>query len=107
MAMTGRNDLVDRRREAADGEFERYDMGGETVEDSSGWEYTIPGTEMSRPVFFRNADDPDADSVTGHFRVVFAASDSAEVVEAYAAIRGSEFGTRVPPEPAAASGRAP
>ena len=77
--------LQDLRHQAANAAFEAYNFGsGVTVEETSGWEYDSPGSEMSRKVFYAVDEAPDSDSQMAGFTVVFAGSESAVVVEAYA-----------------------
>jgi hypothetical protein len=94
------SDLLTRRSEAAEAEWQGYDFGPEVVEDASGWESETPGREMSRPVYFRDAEDPDGPTIAGRFVVEFGADDSDEVIGARATIGGNDVGFR--PQSAAA-----
>ena len=88
------------RREAADAEFEGYDFEEYQLEDKSGWEYTS-GTgpaEWTRPLFFADPEDPDAETTTGIFRVAFLPG-TAEVAYVTASINGNDIGHRPEPQP--------
>ena len=93
------DDLQARRHEAADREFETYEFGGAGIGEVDGWAYETPGTEMSRTVWFQNAEDPDGPDLKGHFTVRFAATDSAEIEDAYASLNGNDVGERAAPAP--------
>ena len=97
-------DLQSRRRQAADGEWERYDMGPCMVEAFDGWEWVEPSDEVTRVVYFENSEDPGSDTVRGYFTVRFLDSGSDEVGEAYASLGGCLFGRRVPEETVAPPG---
>jgi len=97
--------LQSRRQEAADGEWRRYDMGGYLAEDADGWEWTTRSLEMTRVVYFENAEDPGSATVKGQFTVRFRDFGSAEVDDVSASIGGCLIGRRVPPEPTGTPGR--
>ena len=80
--------LVESRHAAAEAKFEAFDFGANVVEDVEGWEYVNDGDEMTRTVYFENAEDPEADSQRGHFTVRFEAGTDA-VAEAYGALGGT------------------
>lgn len=82
--------LLDLRRDAADRKFEDFDFGETKVEDMEGWEYENDGDQMTRTVYFENAEDPDADSVRGHFNVRFE-EGSAVISDAYGVLGGATF----------------
>jgi hypothetical protein len=82
------------RHEAADREFENYEFGEARVGEADGWGYDTPGTEYSRTIWFENPEDPNGPDLKGHFAVRFAATDSAEVSEAYASLNGQDVGRR-------------
>ena len=63
--------LTTLRNEAADREWLDYDFSDNVVEDTNGWQYTTPGTEMTRVIFLKNTENPDGDSVKANFTVVF------------------------------------
>src|SRR3546814_5470623 len=87
-------DLIERRRVAADAEFEGYDFDSVSIADTGGWQYTMPGNEMHRVIYVEDSDHPEVDSVTAHFGVKFMADDSDEVVDAYAIIGSNLVGRR-------------
>lgn len=92
---TATRTLIDDRRAAADAKFEAFDFGdGNDVEDADGWEYTNDGDEMTRKVYFRHAEHPDADSERGHFTVRFE-NRSDVISEAYGSLNGAIFEDRV------------
>lgn len=82
--------LVEMRRDAADRKFEDFDFGTSKVEDIKGWEYENDGDQMTRTVYFENSEDPDADSMRGHFNVRFEPG-SATISDAYGVLGGATF----------------
>ena len=88
---------IDRnRREAADREWENYDFSPSEMDEMSGWEYTSGSSadeSWSRQVFFVPSEEPEGDTVKGHFTVRFA-HGTAEVKEAYGMINGNYVGRR-------------
>jgi len=98
--MTDWNKLDDERRAAADREWESYDFTPWEPEDTSGWSHETGAgeSEWSRPVYFVNPHDPEANTIEGHFVVRFA-SLSAEVVDVYGRINGEDIGLRVTDAP--------
>jgi len=72
--------------------LEQYDFGDNVVGEMSGWEYEEPGVEFTRALFFGNSNDPDGDTMKGHFTVVFEDAKSAKVRDAYAMIDGNLVG---------------
>lgn len=88
-------DLTTLRNEAAEQEWHNYDFGDSVVESANGWQYTTPGTEMTRVIFLENSENPEGDSVKAYFTVVFKDETSAQVEEAYASTTsGCDFGQR-------------
>ena len=81
--------LIESRHAAADAKFEEFDFGaGNVVEDAEGWEYFNDGDEMTRTVYFENAENPEADSQRGHFTVRFEDGTDA-IAEAYGTLGGA------------------
>lgn len=83
-------DFETSRSRVAERIFEEYAFGSATVAAANGWE--ISGHEWVRVLFFE-ADNPDDDSVKGHFALVFRPNTSS-VVDAYAMIDGNLIGAR-------------
>ncbi len=80
------------RREQAEKAFEVYDFRDAKIAAADGWQLTKPGREWTRTIYFENSVDPQADSIKGHFSVLFA-GDTASVVESAAAVcNGAEIG---------------
>src|SRR3546814_19124292 len=71
-------DLIERRRAAADAEFEGYDFGSISIAAADGWQFTMPGNQVHRAIYIEDPDNPEADTVTAHFGVKFIADDSDE-----------------------------
>lgn len=88
--------LEEKRRQAAELELESYDFGYPVV-DGSGWEFTTPGNEWVKPLFFQ-ADEPGEPSLKGHFVVRFGDGID-EVQETYGAVDGEIVGNRTFPRP--------
>ncbi len=88
--MSSGQTLIDKRHEAADRKFEDFDFGEAKIEDMEGWEYENEGDQMTRTVYFENSEDPDADSVRGHFNVRFE-QGSAVIADAYGVLGGATF----------------
>jgi hypothetical protein len=82
--------LIEMRRDAADRKFEDFDFGTSNVEDMEGWEFENDGDQMTRTVYFEDSEDPDADSVRGHFNVRFE-TGSAVIADAYGVLGGATF----------------
>lgn len=81
--------LIESRHVAADAKFETFDFGSSNVvEDAEGWEYFNDGDEMTRTVYFENAENPEADSQRGHFTVRFEDGTDA-IAEAYGTLGGA------------------
>lgn len=87
--------LATARQEAADEACESYDFGYEVI-DGSGWEYTVPGDEWVKPLYFRNEEDQDGPSVAGSFVVRFSPSTS-EIAECYGIVNGEMVHNGPPP----------
>jgi hypothetical protein len=83
-----------RRIEKANEEFEAYDFGDATVNSFDGWDYTMPGTEYTRTVWFENTEDPDGDDVKGHFTVTFESPVGFSIAGVSASINGNDIGAR-------------
>jgi hypothetical protein len=80
------------RLQAASHAFASYDFGDTRIEATGGWEWTSPGTEMTRTLFLAPLEDADS-TERAHFTVRFADVDSVDVVEAYAlTFSGGELG---------------
>lgn len=90
--------LDEKRNAAADAEFESFDFGWQ-IEDASGWEWTQPGNEWTKPVFCANEENPDGPSVPGSLVVVFE-DGGADIRESYAVVEGVMIQGRTPPAPA-------
>ncbi len=90
------SDFDKRRIEMANSEFEAYDFGDSTVTAVDGWDYTTPGTEFTRTVWFENKDDPDGDDIKGHFTVTFDGTVGFTISDANASIDGNDIGKRGP-----------
>src|SRR3546814_9572907 len=90
-------DLIERRRAAADAEFEGYDFGSISIAAADGWQFTMPGNQVHRAIYIEDPDNPEADTVTAHFGVKFIADDSDEVADAYAIVDGNLCGRRLEP----------
>lgn len=83
------------RQEVAEEECVNYDFGYPVL-DGSGWEFTEPGEEWVKPLFFQ-PDEP-GDSLKGHFVVRFEPG-TANVVETYGVVAGEVVGNRTSPLP--------
>ncbi|MTJ93927.1 MAG: hypothetical protein F8N36_13875 [Desulfovibrio sp.] len=79
--------LEQRRRDAADAQADSYDYGYQVV-GANGWEFTTPGQEWTRAVFFRDDSAPDEPSLKGTLTVVFADERSATVSDVFATLNG-------------------
>lgn len=93
--------MNDLRTASADAAFQAFDFAGSVIADMGGWEYSAPGVEYSRAVYFENTEDRDGDTVKGHFTVVFESTESAVVRESYAMINGQLIGVLASLEPVA------
>jgi hypothetical protein len=71
------------RDEAAQAAYEAFEFWPFEVQDAGGWDYVEPGREWKRTAYLETGE-PGADSIAASFTVVFAADDSAEIVEVYA-----------------------
>jgi DICT domain-containing protein len=81
-------DTIELRNDVADRIFADFEFSVPVV-DADGWEFTTPGVEMIRKVYF----DTDAtQSEAGHLTIVFDGIDSAQPIEAYAMLRGNFAG---------------
>ena len=89
--------LETERSAAADQEFENYECDG-LIEDSSGWEYWSVSNEWCRPIFVKDLENLNGDSLLGHFTVEFK-PNSPEVISAQASLGGNDFGQRGSQEP--------
>lgn len=90
--------LEDNRQLVADHIYQTFEFGSDVeVEDSSGWEYEVPGTEMTRMVFFRSTSDDQGDSIKGYLTVRFEGMDSFTPAEAYAHMNGVDIGRPAQP----------
>ena len=103
VALTEPMNFQDIRQARAEAAYQAYWFGpGASVESANGWEYTTPGKEMTRKVFFYFDDEAmegDGDCTrTANFTVVFESESSPVVVEAYALMSdtGSELGSMPP-----------
>jgi hypothetical protein len=83
--------LEDRRIDAADRALEDYKFVGFDVEDLDGWEWTSPGSTMTRVIWI---DDREASGELrkATFTVVFQGDFSAIIVECYATLDGTNIG---------------
>lgn len=85
-AVAAHDDVYARRSKVADSAYEAHIFGPHmSVKGQDGWEYTTPGTSMSRTVYIEAdgvGDGLPSEKVT--FTVVFAANDSAELAQAFA-----------------------
>ena len=54
---------------------------GFVVEDTSGWEYTTPGSTINKTIFFQNPDNPDSPSLEVSFTVTFDNNASAVITD--------------------------
>src|SRR3546814_5743649 len=57
-------DLIERRRAAADAEFEGYDFGSISIAAADGWQFTMPGNQVHRAIYIEDPDNPEADTRT-------------------------------------------
>jgi hypothetical protein len=85
------NEIYDGREVVAQAEWESYDLGNYECEDCSGWEWTIPGNTMTRPIFL--AGQEDEPSIAAQFTVEFK-DGTAEIINAYASCDGETIGQR-------------
>src|SRR3989344_3124927 len=85
-AVAAPDDVYARRSKVADSAYEAHIFGPHmSVKGQDGWEYTTPGTSMSRNVYIEAdgvGDGLPSEKVT--FTVVFAANDSAKLAQAFA-----------------------
>ncbi len=84
------DDLDADRRATAEAICMNFDFGY-PVKDASPWEWTKPGTELTRAMFFDD-DAPGLPAVPGTMTVRFAGPGSFEPVEAFATVRGEQLG---------------
>jgi hypothetical protein len=84
--------FAEERRVAADAALLKYDFAGMAVSEMSGWEYEQPGVEYTRTLFFVNPDEPEGDTLKGHFTVMFENHTSATVLDIFAMIDGTLIG---------------
>lgn len=71
--------LQDARLRAADEAFSNYVFEGLTVLETGGWETKLPGSQLTRVVFFEQPTDARAPSVKGHFTAHFHGTQSSVV----------------------------
>lgn len=84
------------RTQRADAAYGAYEFPeGVIIEGASGWEYTTPGREMSRQVYFVYDGEESECSWRAIFTVTFESNESAAVVEVGALTMdsGAEFGS--------------
>jgi hypothetical protein len=89
---TGPLPLEEIRHTAAENEFDAYDFKGWKA-DENGWAIIAGQDEWTRTVFFYDRDNLHGDTVRGHFTIVFEPG-TANVLEAYASVRGNDVGRR-------------
>jgi hypothetical protein len=83
-------DIDAARRATAEAIYTAFDYGY-PVKDASGWEWSVPGTELVRAVFF-DPDVPGGPSVLGAMTVRFEGPDSPVPVDAFATVARERVG---------------